>query len=130
MYNIKLTTATLEEGTRQALLDALTRIGESTDNDFSGANGPQYMQDQVWKENGFENYEEWREKGEPKLLYESNLKYAIAVVRDIESDEECIKTFFDDWLAYDPYYSSYKWEVITNASNEIVAIALAIMYKA
>lgn len=47
--------------TREDLLTALASLGE-IDADFNGENGVEYLWDEVWKANGFENMKDYEEK--------------------------------------------------------------------
>jgi len=122
--SLGLKIANVDDRSRGSLLKALTQLGES-DNDFCGENGYEYIWERVWQENGFKSYEDWQSKNEPDLLYESNLKYAIEQVRNIEDDMKCIEEFLKEWLDHDSYYLSYEWECIKDSEENLVAITLA-----
>lgn len=107
MLNINLYTG-LEEvklGNRESLLNALRGLSEF-DNDFNGENGDDYL----WEEaNGFE----------------SNMEYLVNEVKNIEDDEECVNTFFEEWLNHDKYYDEWNVSVITDEKKKVKAISLA-----
>ena len=122
--SLGLKIANVNDNSRESLIEALTQLGES-DNDFCGENGYEYLWECVWLESGFTSYEDWKSKNEPQLLYDSNLKYVIEMVRRYENNMKCIEEFFKNWLDHDTYYLSYEWECIKDKDDNIVAIALA-----
>lgn len=98
----------VEVGNRENLLDALRGLSEF-DNDFNGENGDDYF---LWeKANGFE----------------SNMDYLINEVKDIKDDEECVNTFFEEWLNHDSYYDEWNVSVITDEKKRVKAISLAVI---
>ena len=118
--------------TRKDLLDALSSLGEM-DADFCGDNGIEYLWDEVWKANGFKNYEDFEDKvdnedfDEDDLEYETNMEYLLDTLKDIESDKKLIEIYVSYWLDNDSYYSNYNLEVIYNSKEKAECIALATM---
>lgn len=107
MLNIHLHTGLeeVEAGNRESLLDALRSLSDF-DYDFNGENGLDYL----WEDaSGFE----------------SNMDYLINEVKDIEDDEECVNTFFEEWLGNDRYYDEWNVSVITDEKKRVKAISLA-----
>jgi hypothetical protein len=95
----------VEVDNRESLLNALRSLSEY-DNDFNGENGIDYL----WEEaNGFE----------------SNMEYLVNEVKDIEDDEECVNTFFEEWLNHDKYYDEWNISVIADEKKRVKAISLA-----
>ena len=76
--------------------------------DFNGENGEDYT------------WEEALEKG-----FVSNLEYVIDKVKSIENDEECVNTFFNEWMENDSYYAEYKVHCLTDFQNRVTAISFA-----
>lgn len=99
----------VKAGNRESLLCALSSIADF-DMDFNGENGEDYTWDEAL-ENGFE----------------SNLEYLINEVKDIEDDEECVKTFFKEWLDNDGYYAEYEVNCLTDTKGRVIAIGFATM---
>lgn len=95
--------------TREDLLAALSELG-TMDSDFCGENGPDYM---------------WPDVDRDK--YNSNLEYVLDQVKDIETDEELIKTFVSMFLDTDTYYFDYSLEVLYDENGIAECIALATM---
>lgn len=126
--NLGLICATVNDSSRESLLNALAALGES-DNDFCGENGPEYLWISTWDANGFKDYEAWVKAGEPALKYESNLAYLCEQVKDIADDEECIETYFKSWLYHDSYYDGYTWEKINDRDGQLYAIALSTVHS-
>lgn len=107
MLNIHLY-AGLEEvevDNRESLLDALRSLSDF-DCDFNGENGNDYL---------------W----EDAKNYDSNMDYLINEIKDIEDDEECVNTFFEEWLDNDKYYDEWNVSVITDEKKRVKAISLA-----
>lgn len=92
-------------GNRESLLNALISLSDF-DCDFNGKNGLDYL----WEDaNGFE----------------SNMDYLINEVRDIDDDEECVNTFFEEWLNRDRYYDEWNVSVITDKKKRVKAISFS-----
>ena len=94
-------------GDRANLLHILRNIADF-DMDFNGDNGEDYTWEEAL-ENGFE----------------SNLEYVIDYVKDIESDEECVETFFKEWMDNDGYYAEYDVNCLTDSKGRVTAISFA-----
>ena len=107
MMNIHLYTGLeeVEVNNRESLLNALKSLSDF-DCDFNGENGNDYL---------------W----EDAEGYESNMDYLINEVKDIEDDEECVNTFFDEWLSHDRYYDEWNVSVITDEKKRVKAISFA-----
>ena len=102
---VKIKIVQVVAGYRKDLLVALKRIGDD-DKDFTGENGEQYL----WKEaRGFK----------------SNREYLIDKVKDIESDTECVKTFFETWKKNDSFYKDAEYQFIENRNGYVEAIEFA-----
>lgn len=97
----------VKAGDRISLLYALRNIA-SFDMDFNGENG----EDFTW--------EEALEKG-----FVSNLEYVIDYVKDIKNDEECVNTFFKEWMDNDGYYAEYEVNCLTDSKNRVIVIGFA-----
>ena len=95
----------VEVDNRESLLDALRSLSDF-DCDFNGENGLDYL----WED----------AKG-----YDSNMDYLINEVKDIKDDEECVNTFFEEWLDHDKYYDEWNVSVITDERKRVKAISLA-----
>lgn len=108
--NMELALVKVETQTRQALLDALCEIGYK-DSDFSGVNGKEYL---------------WTEAA--KKGYESNLTYVLDAIKDIESDIDLIRTFFQQWMGSDSYYIQYEWGYHMDDDGFVSAIAVSWVY--
>ena len=97
----------VKAGNRADLLNTLRNMADF-DMDFNGDNGEDYT------------WEEALEKG-----FESNLEYVIDEVKDIENDEECVKTFFEEWMENDGYYAEYEVNCLTDTKGRVTAISFA-----
>jgi len=123
---------------RNDLLGALEELG-SCDLDFIGENGLEYLWNEVWKVNGFEDIKDYEEQNECdsdddenykeiKLKYESNLEYLLDKVKDIISDIDCVEEFVNIWMENDRnYYQDYSLNYITDKYDNITAISLAMI---
>jgi hypothetical protein len=121
---------------REDLLNALMLLGE-TDADFIGENGLEYLWDEVWKANGYEDRKDYEnqmenfdaeddEAEEPELKYESNADWLCDYVKDIKDEVECVETFINTWMEMDSgYYTEYEFDYITDSNGNIVALAFA-----
>ena len=121
----------VEPGNRESLLEALINIS-SCDCDFNGENGLEYLWDEVWRVNGYADYDSFAIQHlnvykEIDLKYESNMDYLVGKVRDIENDEECINTFVDGWIGNDSYYGEYEVNWLTDDNGNIVVLSIAYM---
>lgn len=137
-YNLHSNLVEVKKGNREDLLSALASMGDC-DCDFNGENGVEYLWDEVWKANGFENMKDYEEQNEYdsdededyeeiKLKYESNLEYLLDKVKDIKSDIECINEFFNIWMEKDKnYYHDYNVDYLTDENEKIYAIAFSVM---
>ena len=102
-----LKTVKVKENTREALLAALTELGEM-DADFSGENGIEYL---------------WEEASE----FDSNCEYCLDKVKDLKTDEEVIEKFIRLWIEADNYYKEHELNVIYNKKGKAEYIALAVV---
>lgn len=103
--NLYTNLVAVEKGNRQSLLNALEIISDF-DCDFNGDNGIDYLWDDA---EGFE----------------SNLDYLLNEVKDIEEDEEVVKSFIEEWMDRDSnYYTEYSYNTITE-DGFVVAISLS-----
>lgn len=129
--------AKVEPGNRESLLQALIDISDG-DCDFSGENGLEYLWEEVWKANGFDNMDDYEEKNEYnsdeddsyeeiKLKYESNMDYLLDKVRNIENDEDCIRAYIEGWIGNDGYYGEYDLNWLKNDDGKIIALSIAYM---
>ena len=92
-------------GNRESLLDALRNLSDF-DRDFNGANGDDYL----WEEaNGFE----------------SNMDYLINKVREIKDDEDCINSFFEEWMDNDSYYEKWNVSVLKDTKKRVKVISFS-----
>ena len=124
-------------GNRKSLLAALESLS-GFDCDFNGENGLEYLWDEVWKANGFESLEDYEKKQEYdsdededyeeiELKYESNVKWLLNEVKDIEDEGECVKTFFETWMEHDKnYYDEHEVNYIRNTKGKIIAVSFAV----
>ena len=124
--------AKVEPGNRENLLEALISISDG-DCDFNGENGLEYLRDEVWEANGYEDYDDFADKHpdieeEVELRYESNMDYLIDKVRDIENDEECIRAYIEGWIGNDGYYREYDLNWLKDGDGKIIALSIAYMY--
>ena len=97
----------VKAGDRTNLLYTLRNIA-NFDMDFNGENGEDYTWEEAL-ENGFE----------------SNLEYVIDGVKDIENDEECVRTFFEEWMENDGYYAEYEVNCLTDTKGRVIVIGFA-----
>lgn len=109
MNSINMKLVKVNEKTREDLLIALKTLGEM-DNDFNGANGMEYLWDNVDSEK-----------------YESNMEYLLDVLKNKESDKELIEEYIADWIGKDSYYKQYILDVIYDDNGKAECIALAVM---
>ena len=93
-------------GNRESLLDALRSLSDF-DCDFNGENGDDYL----WEEaNGFE----------------SNMDYLINKVREIKDDEDCVNSFFEEWMDNDRnYYEEWNVSVLKDTKKRVKAISFS-----
>ena len=111
MYQLHSVLLPVIPGDREDLLNTLRSCGDH-DCDFNGENGPDY------------NWEETTAGG-----FESNLDYLINRVSTIESDEECVNTFFDVWMGKDSnFYEEYIAQCLTDECCKVTAINFAVIY--
>ena len=123
--------AKVEPDNRKSLLAALCNIS-SCDCDFNGENGLEYLRDEVWEANGYEDYDDFANKHpdvgeEVDLKYESNMDYLVDKVRDIKRDEDCIQQFIYGWMGNDGYYGEYDLNWLTNDDGKIIVLSIAYM---
>lgn len=104
---VKIKVVQVVAGYRKDLLVALKRIGDD-DQDFTGENGEQYL---------------WKEALEGG--FKSNREYLIDKVKDIESDSECVKTFFETWKENDNFYKDAEYQFIENRNGYVGVIVFA-----
>ena len=134
-YNLFHSAVPIEPNNRESLLNALRSISD-WDSDFNGSLVD--LRQEVWDENGYSSYisyaricmglepdENTDSSGEPKLKYKSNQDYYIDCVKNIDSDEKCIKTFLAYWLGEDNFYKKWEYSLIKNDENKIVALSVA-----
>lgn len=116
----------VKAGNRNSLLSALTSLSDF-DCDFNGENGIDYLWDEVWEANGFENQEDFESQDEEtELKYESNLDWLLDEVKEIEDDADCVETFFRTWMEHDKnYYDEYETNYIRNKNGKVVAVSFA-----
>lgn len=100
--------AVLKGSTRNALLNALKELAE-VDADFNGENDGY-----LWNES-------------EKNGFESNVDYAIDVVKDIPKDEDLVEKFISLWMEKDGYYGQTSIEIIKK-NDKIIALSLAYTY--
>ena len=123
--------------TREDLLVALANLA-ALDEDFNGGNGLEYLRNEVWKANGFENLEDYEVKNEYdsdedeeyeeiKLKYESNMLYFLDILKDKETDKELIEAYISYWIGCDNYYIDHILEVVYDENEKAECIALATM---
>lgn len=130
--NTKLLKVTRGKNHRKNLLDTLADIGD-LDFDFSGENGLDYLWEDVWNDNGFENQEDYETQQEEsekiiELKYESNLEWLLDRVKDIEDDRDCVEEFISTWMDNDSnYYHKYEVNYLTDKNNHIYAISFSTM---
>ena len=92
-------------GNRESLLDALRSLSDF-DRDFNGENGDDYL----WEEaNGFE----------------SNMDYLINKVREIKDDEDCVISFFEEWMDNDSYYEKWNVSVLKDTKKRVTVISFS-----
>ncbi len=93
-------------GNRESLLDALRSLSDF-DCDFNGENGDDYL----WEEaNGFE----------------SNMDYLINKVREIKDDEDCVNSFFEEWMDNDRnYYEKWNVSVLKDTKKRVKVISFS-----
>lgn len=92
-------------GNRESLLDALRSLSYF-DYDFNGENGNDYL----WEEaNGFE----------------SNMDYLINKVRKIKDDEDCVNSFFEEWMDNDSYYEKWNVSVLKDTKKRVKVISFS-----
>mgnify|MGYP000723060584 FL=1 len=93
-------------GNRESLLNALRSLSDF-DCDFNGENGDDYL----WEEaNGFE----------------SNMDYLINKVREIKDDEDCVNSFFEEWMDNDRnYYEEWNVSVLKDTKKRVKAISFS-----
>ncbi|HAU87301.1 MAG TPA: hypothetical protein DCW90_17995 [Lachnospiraceae bacterium] len=93
-------------GNRKSLLNALKSLSDF-DCDFNGENGLEYLWEEV---DGFE----------------SNMDYLADKVKDIEDDEDCVETFFKEWMSRDiNYYKEWNVSVLTDTKKRVKAISFS-----
>ena len=116
----------VKAGNREDLLSALANFSDF-DLDFNGENGLDYLWDEVWEVNGFENIDEYENQVNAELKYESNLEWLLDKVKDIEDDGECIETFFETWMEHDRnYYDETEVNYIRNKKGKVIAVSFAV----
>lgn len=116
----------VKAGNREDLLSALANFSDF-DLDFNGENGLDYLWDEVWEVNGFENIDEYENQVNAELKYESNLEWLLDKVKDIEDDGECIETFFETWMEHDRnYYDEPEVNYIRNKKGKVIAVSFAV----
>ena len=121
----------VKPGDRISLLQALIDIGDC-DCDFNGENGLGYLWGEVWKANGYENYDDFADKHpnieeEIELKYESNMDYLLEKVESIENDYDLIEAYLEGWMGNDGYYGEYEWNCLKNDDEKIIALSVAFM---
>lgn len=95
----------IKVGNRESLLDALRNLSDF-DRDFNGENGDDYL----WEEaNGFE----------------SNMDYLINKVRKIKDDEDCVNSFFEEWMDNDSYYEKWNVSVLKDTKKRVKVISFS-----
>ena len=104
---VKIKVVQVVGGYRKDLLAALKSIGDD-DRDFTGENGEQYLWEKAL-DGGFS----------------SNREYLLDKVKDIESDTECVKAYFETWKENDGYYKDAEYQVIENRNGYIEVIVFA-----
>ena len=102
------------------LYNALKKIA-SFDDDMTGKSGPEYFWYQTWKENGYSGIDEWERKLCPPLKLHNNLEYILSELKNCESDEERIDTFFRIWMENDCLYGTYYYS-LTKQDDRITGI--------
>ena len=93
-------------GNRESLLNALRSLSDF-DCDFNGENGLDYL----WEEaSGFE----------------SNMDYLIDKIRGIKDDEDCVNSFFEEWMDNDRnYYEEWNVSVLKDTKKRVKAISFS-----
>ena len=109
--SVNLVTATINENTKEDILNALTSIS-MFDGDFVGRNGPQYLCSSA-KQSGFE----------------SNQEFLLDMVSKLDDIKQIVHKFMKYWLGYDGYYESYKYDIIYDKNNIPTAISLAYTHR-
>ena len=104
-YSLGHKVVKVEGKTREDLLTALANLG-TTDADFSGDNGIEYL---------------WEEASK----FDSNCEYCLDLVKDKETDEEVISEFIKLWIERDGYYKEHDLEVIYDENGKAEFISLA-----
>ena len=116
----------VKAGNREDLLSALANLSDF-DCDFNGQNGLDYLWDEVWKANGFEDIDDYKNQVNAELKYESNLDWLLDEVKDIEDDGECIESFFETWIDNDRnYYDEPQVNYIRDSKKRVIAISFAV----
>lgn len=117
----------VKAGNREDLLSALANLSDF-DCDFNGQNGLDYLWDEVWKANGFEDIDDYKNQVNAELKYESNLDWLLDEVKDIEDDGECIESFFETWIDNDRnYYDEPQVNYIRDSKKRVIAISFAVV---
>lgn len=111
---------------REDLLAALVNIS-CFDCDFNGDNGLEYLWEEVWNANGYQNYNDyqwWLDNAKiPELKYESNLDYLVDKVANIEDDIECVRTYIREWMNHDNYYVTYRIDYLVDNFGNVTTIS-------
>ena len=96
----------VKAGNRESLLNALISLSDF-DCDFNGENGLDYL----WEEaSGFE----------------SNMDYLIDKIREIKDDEDCVNSFFKEWMDNDRnYYKKWNVSVLKDTKKRVKAISFS-----
>ena len=96
----------VKAGNRESLLNALISLSDF-DCDFNGENGLDYL----WEEaSGFE----------------SNMDYLIDKIRGIKDDEDCVNSFFEEWMYNDRnYYEEWNVSVLKDTKKRVKAISFS-----
>ena len=96
----------VKAGNRESLLNALISLSDF-DCDFNGENGLDYL----WEEaSGFE----------------SNMDYLIDKIRGIKDDEDCVNSFFEEWMDNDRnYYEEWNVSVLKDTKKRVKAISFS-----
>ena len=120
-------------GDRENLLQTLSSMGDF-DCDFNGENGLDYLWDEVWDDNGYEDREDFelqqeKTKEEIELRYENNLEWLLDKIKDIEDDRDCIETFFDIWMEHDRYYEDYEVRYLCNNKGQVNTISFVTIHN-
>ena len=96
----------VKAGNRESLLNALISLSDF-DCDFNGENGLDYL----WEEaSGFK----------------SNMDYLIDKIRGIKDDEDCVNSFFEEWMDNDRnYYEELNVSVLKEKKKRVKAISFS-----